>query len=178
MYLTGDEHHDHFNIIKYEDRDYKTKAEMTKAIVGNYFATVPEGSMVIHVGDFSMVGTSRVHYYQHLAKEYNKKNISRHLVLGNHDELKPFTYVNIELFKTVHTAFWMPYYEYTLVMSHDPAVYDAIKGPKVILIHAHVHKLYRTIPGRRVFNAGVDVNNYRPVHIDEIVDTLKGEGTL
>lgn len=179
MYFTGDEHHDHFKLMRfYEKRPYESTGEMTKALLQNYAEIVKPGSTVAHLGDFSMVGPSRVNYYEGLAKMYNKIDASRHLILGNHDQLKPFTYVNIELFQTVHTAFWMPYKEYLFVLAHDPATYDAVDKPNTILIHAHVHKLWRTIPGKRVFNVGVDVNNYQPVHIDEIIDTLKAEGTL
>lgn len=180
LYLTSDQHHDHYKMMKYyEKRPFETTAEMDKVLVSNTLETVPEGGTLVVLGDFSMVGSSRINYYQALTKQYNKKDMTRHLVLGNHDELKPFTYVNIELFSTVHTSLWFTYKEYSLVMAHDPAVWTAVgETENVIFLHGHVHSLYRTLPGKPIFNVGVDVNNFCPLSIDEIIDTLKQEGSL
>lgn len=179
IYFTSDEHHDHYKLMRfYEKRPFETVSDMTNTLLENYAATLPEKATVFHIGDFSMVGPSRINYYENLAKRYGKIDASRHLVMGNHDQLRPQAYVNIELFSSVHTAFWMPYHEYTLMMVHDPAAWIAVRGENRIFIHGHVHSLYRTIPGRAVFNVGVDVNNFRPVSADAIIETLKQEGSL
>lgn len=180
MYLTSDKHHDHRKIIEYVNRPFQGVREMDSTLLENTLDVLSDGDVLFDLGDFSMVGPSRVNYYETLAKKYRKKGFAHHLIYGNHDQLKPHTYVNIGLFDSTHTAFWLPYKEYLVIMAHDPSVWTATKdmADKLIFVHGHVHDLYRTIPGKPVFNVGVDVNAFKPLHMDEIIDTLKSEGSL
>lgn len=172
-FFTSDEHHDHGNIIEYVHRPFKNKNEMMKVIIERYNDTVSENDVVYHLGDISMVGSSRIHFFESLTKKYRKVK-SRHLILGNHDDLKPFAYVNIGLFTTVHTAFWTQISGQRVVMAHDPAIYQPAIWDSVMLC-GHVHKLFKTIPDQKLVNVGVDVWDFRPVRFEELMDYLNSQ---
>ena len=176
LFFTADEHHDHEALIGYVQRPFKNKKEMMKEIIGRYNDTVTENDTVWHIGDVSMLGSSRVHFFETLAKKYRKVK-SRHLVLGNHDDLRPFTYVNIGLFTTVHTAFWMNVGGHELFLAHDPALYQPAMQHTIMLC-GHIHRLYRTIPIEKLVNVGVDVWDFAPVSLERVIELLRSEGKL
>jgi calcineurin-like phosphoesterase family protein len=175
-FFTSDEHYGHGNIISYCARPFKNVREMDKVLLNNYNETVNEKSIVFHTGDFSLIGSSRVHFYEKLVEKMRPVK-SRHFILGNHDEIKPFTYVNIGLFTTVHTAFWFNFEKWKIVIAHDPAIYQPAIYDSIMLC-GHIHKLFKTLPKEKLVNVGVDVWDFKPVSLATIMHLLQEEGKL
>ena len=166
-FLTADEHYFHSNVIRYCDRPFKNETEMRHTLINNNNEVVGPDDQVFHLGDFAMIGPSQ---HEKISGILRKLNGKHHLILGNHDECKPFRYVNSG-FISVHTALWVE--EFVLV--HDPSVYCACRHELGILAHGHLHQLYDMIQSKKVINVGVDVRNYYPVTLDQLRKELNDE---
>ena len=167
IYFTADWHLLHKNILKYEERPFKDVQVMANTLIKNHNNLVTPDDEVWDLGDFTMVGSGQ---RQAIETTIQKLNGHRHLILGNHDRFDPFTYVNMG-YTSVHTAIPLYTKDYTFILCHDPSVYDCVKD-KGILLCAHVHKLFKCLPEQRVINVGIDVWDYKPVSLDQILELV------
>lgn len=155
-WFTADQHFYHRHVIKYCDRPFRDLNEMHSVLIEKHNEVVQEDDHVYMLGDLAMLGSSQ---YDKLASIVRRLNGIKHLILGNHDEHKPFAYVKMG-FATVHTAvkveeFWC---------MHDPAGSEIVKNELVLC--GHVHTLFTR--QRNCLNIGVDVCNFRPVSLGEV----------
>jgi len=183
VYLTSDEHIDHSNIIKYCNRPFKDINHMREEMINRHNDRVAQDDDVWHLGDFCL---NKVNI-EHILKRLN----GRHkLICGNHDKCHPchksghkliqyyldagFVSVDREIMLQIEglgnvKLSHMPYAN----DSHHDARYIEWR-PKVteedLLLHSHVHEKWK-IRGKAI-NVGVDVWDFRPVSIQEIIDTL------
>ena len=163
----ADHHFFHSAIIGYCNRPFKDEKEMRLKMIEWHNETVKPEDTVYFLNDFAMVGPSQ---WEKVKGVLHKMNGRKHLILGNHDEIKPFRYVDCG-FITVHTALWQKVEGFNIVMAHDPSVYCALE-PGSILLHGHIHNLYRSLPEQRVVNVGVDMWNFRPITFKQIREEL------
>ena len=154
-YFTSDEHHGHTNMIKYVHRPFKNIDEMTKIIIEKHNSTVTKNDETWHLGDFFW-GHSDI---RNIIRILTKLNGQHHLVLGNHDEFKPFAYVRAG-FITKHTAVEFD----DVVYIHDPAA-SCVRRDKIWLC-GHVHDLF--VVQKNVINVGVDVHDFFPISEEKI----------
>jgi len=157
MWFTSDFHFFHKNIIQYSGRPFKSVDEMNYKIIKNLNMYVTHEDDLYILGDLTFLSPSK---WETLGKLIRQINGRKHLILGNHDLLKPWKYVEIG-FMTVHTAVKIE--EFWLV--HDPALSEALPKSEKILC-GHVHTLFKK--QRNCLNVGVDVWNFEPVHIETI----------
>jgi len=120
---------------------------------------VEEEDEVYFVGDLFWGPRLEKH---RLGNILERLNGHKHLILGNHDKLDPFDYVELGI-EDVHTSIDVE--EFTLV--HDP-VTEVLGG---IYLVGHVHTLF--VHKNNVVNVGVDVLDYHPVSIDDVRNLLK-----
>lgn len=164
-WFTSDWHFFHPAIIGYCNRPYKTERAMREDIVSKHNEVVKPEDTVYVLGDCGMLGRDKL---SKLRPVLNKMNGTKHLILGNHDEGKPFTYERIG-FTTVHTA--LQYNDFT-IMRHDPAAANVM--PDKLWLVGHVHNVFHiTIDPIVCYNVGVDVNNFYPVNLKQIEDAIK-----
>jgi calcineurin-like phosphoesterase family protein len=180
IYFTADEHHDHLNrrntgIIDYCKRPFKDISTNTAVIIERHNEFIKEDDIVYHLGDFSLRGYEHRSYYEGLMRKYKKVKY-RHLILGNHDYMRPFDYHKIG-FTSVHTVQWLSYGGFDFLLAHDPAYYQPAVYDKIMLC-GHIHNLFKIIPHKKIVNVGVDAWNFYPVSIDTIIETLKTEKIL
>lgn len=161
-FYTADHHFGHKNIIKHAQRPFKDIREHDDTIIKKYKERVTNEDIVFFIGDFAMAsGSHNTSYYEAIL---NKLPGTKHLILGNHDELKPFTYVKIG-FTSVHTSL-----EYNgFILNHDPAV--SIILPNRTWLCGHVHTLFKQC--KNVINVGVDQWDFYPVSEKEINEVLR-----
>ncbi len=157
QYFTADWHLGHENIIEYCQRPFRSVRQMDATIVARYNSIVTDQDEVYFLGDLSMMKDK--FWLERIVKRLMGQ---KHLILGNHDKLDPFEYVEIG-FRTVHTA--LDIGEFILV--HDPVA--AIVARERKWLCGHVHGLFKSV-GRvgNILNVGVDVWNFNPVSIEEI----------
>lgn len=157
-YAVSDEHYFHEGMITYCGRPFDDVHEMNNVIINCNNKIVKENDVVYHVGDF-MWGED----YQKLKSLLKRLNGSHHLILGNHDRFKPFDYIEAG-FLSVHTALWVE----EMVLVHDPSVYTFCKKELGILVHGHIHDLWRKVEGKPVVNVSVELSEYTPSNFELI----------
>ena len=147
-FFTADTHFGHANIIKYCNRPFKDTDEMNEALIANWNNVVSEGDTVYHLGDFSFRG---YHRYR------NRLNGNIVLLQGNHDdELQ----TNIkELVIALNGKIWY--------MCHIPPLENRQK----YCLCGHIHEKWKSkkIGNKIIINVGVDVWNFKPITIYDIL---------
>ena len=161
IYFTADEHFDHSMILEYCKRPFDNVKYMEKTLIRNFNSELKESDITYHIGDFSLHSESNKYRVKTILEKLNGTHV---LILGNHDQLKPFSYVDIG-FQSVHT--YLKVEEFNL--AHDPAT-ATVKQDEWWLC-GHVHNLFQIV--KNVVNVGVDVWNFYPISIDCIRILLK-----
>jgi calcineurin-like phosphoesterase family protein len=174
IYFTADEHFDHENIIIYCNRPFQKLHAMNHTIINNFNGIVRKEDTTYHLGDFTLRGPENWGLIRNWVKQLNGNHI---LILGNHDKLNPFLYVECG-FMHVHT-----YQRLTISQSmlhsddlllhliHDPAI--TVVDQENWWLCGHIHTLFKQT--KKVINVGVDVWDFKPVSIETIKQIIEGE---
>lgn len=183
MFMTSDEHWGHKNIIVYCKRNFSTIEDMNKALIDNHNSVVGNNDIVYHLGDLSM--SNKI--VPEILKQLNGSHI---LIPGNHDKCHPChknsgpmikEYLSYG-FKEIHIEMEMDIPEIGLVkFNHLPynnpgyddnryAHFKPTPTGEKYLFHGHVHNSWKLRDN--MLNLGVDVWDYKPVSLPEIVEFL------
>jgi len=157
IWFTSDQHFYHDRIIEYCKRPFKDSIEMNNEIIKRYNSVVKDEDIVYHIGDFTLL--DKEDNYRKISRIVSQLKGIKYLILGNHDDFRPFTCVKMG-FVSVHTSLEKEGY----VMVHDPAA-SCIDRNKTFLC-GHIHELFKI--QKNVYNVGVDVQNFYPVSIEQI----------
>lgn len=180
IYYTSDLHLGHKNIIKYENRPFKTVEEMDEALIANWNKKVTNDDDVYVLGDFTLKrAKGAVGYLEQL-------NGRIHLLKGNHDKFlkqEKFWRILEDYCDTNFVPYVINegYYKHMddngreVVLFHYPIMFwDGQDDRGAYHLYGHLHSTShggQQHPHPDAFNVGVDVNNYMPVTLDEL---LKG----
>lgn len=184
IWFTADTHFGHANIIKYCDRPFLSVEEMDREMIRRWRAAVAPTDTVYHLGDFAFGKPERIR------RILSKLPGHKILVRGNHDKGK----VEEMGWDTViygHTAIQIP--KRRVLLSHYPykptkeeAARLETEGYQIRqlerrpvdrglwLLHGHVHERWKVRD--RMVNVGVDIWDFCPVSLEEIVKTIEGAG--
>ena len=159
-FFSADYHFFHPKILEYAKRPFKDEKEMRKVIIGRHNEIVkPEDTLYV-LGDVTLCPKENL---SALGPVLKLMNGTKHLILGNHDTGKPFYYEELG-FTSVHTVL---NYNSDVVLRHDPSA--AITAPDKLWLVGHVHQLFKCLKKPiRIYNVGVDVNNFYPVTLPQI----------
>jgi calcineurin-like phosphoesterase family protein len=192
VWFTSDTHFSHRNIINLSNRPFLTHNEPDidlhdQTLIDNWNTVVRSEDLAIHLGD---VALGKIADSLPLVGLLNGCKV---LVPGNHDRVfsgekeksrnrfdpeyrKVFNVIWPEIVQT-----WIPHLESYITLSHFPYSGDSQENDRHVdkrptdsnlpLIHGHIHEK-RRIEGN-MFNVGVDVNDYTPVHHSVIRDWIK-----
>jgi len=164
IYFTSDQHFGHTNIIKYCNRPYKNVDRMDNQLIKNWNAEIGESDVVYVLGDVTLKNKGHKEWLREVLRRLNGH---KHLILGNHDVMPAFTYVDIG-FESVHTSYHVEIPKIgTVNLVHDPAL--AVTDRDALFLCGHVHTLYTKVGN--VINVGVDVWKYAPVSEVQICET-------
>ncbi len=175
IYFTSDFHFGHSNIIEYENRLFKNADVMDRDLIKEYNSIITNEDTVYILGDLSLKRSNHKEYLRNIVESMRGNKI---LILGNHDALKPFDYVDLG-FKYVSTYLEIPIIQnnkivLTFGLVHDPSV--AIIDKSKIWLCGHVHSQWDKIDKWdiasnhiRILNVGVDVRKFKPISINEIM---------
>ena len=169
-FYTADTHWDHANIIKLCNRPFKSIQEMQEVMINNWNARVGVSDDVYILGDFSFGATI---FYEYATK----LNGVKHFIVGNHDheayKKAQVMTSNTKGIKNIffHGDIWSVKDDNVrVVLCHYP-IYEwegSFKG--AIHFHGHCHgnigKSFKT----NAYDVGVDVWNFTPVTLKEILN--------
>ena len=159
VFFTSDTHFGHAGARALYRRPFASVAEMDAAIVARWNETVGPDDEVWHLGDFE-IGQTAQRTAELLAALCGRK----HLVAGNNDP--PSTW------EQPGWASVQPYIEIRagdvgLVLCHYPFRSWHGSGKGWINLHGHSHGRMKPVP--RQIDVGVDVWDFRPVSLQQIL---------
>ena len=166
IFFTSDTHFGHPGALSLYRRPFASVAAMDQAMVARWNETVGPGDEVWHLGDFALRHPLAV-----VAELLTGLNGSKHLIAGNNDP--PAT-------RTLsHWASVADYVEVTvdgqaLVLCHYPFRSWRGMNKGALNLHGHSHGRLKELP--RQFDVGVDVQDFRPVRLGEILASRRRRG--
>lgn len=168
IYFTSDQHFGHFNIVRLCGRPFNSLDEMNETMIARWNAKVRDGDTVYILGDLFFRAATVEPILQRLKGR-------KHLILGNHDHSWTAKVRLADWFESVQTICEVDICGKPATLCHYPMlIYPQARRGYMIYGHIHnnVRDDYWPLIARRsrMFNAGVDVNNFEPVTFDEMVD--------
>ena len=162
VWIWSDHHFNHLKVIEYSKRPFKDVNEMNAALISNYKETVSEGDICIFVGDL---------YFK--SDEDFKRDISHHFnktynifIVGNHDfkkkEVKDIDFDEIHLLLDFYLN------NERIIITHYPFYLENFEFKN---IHGHIHN--NKSPKENQINVSVEVVDYRPIELINILKILK-----
>jgi calcineurin-like phosphoesterase family protein len=160
VWVTADQHFDHYNILELAKRPFDTVEEMNQTIIDNFNSLVKKGDLVYHLGDLG---------FGDITKYIKQLKGAHYLIKGNHDKLSNRIYNS--LFQGVWDYRVLKEKGYKFVLFHYPIRdWQGMYGGWIHL-YGHVHSNIKPRPGS--FEVGVDATNYYPINIDSIIEWSK-----
>jgi calcineurin-like phosphoesterase family protein len=162
IWFTSDEHYGHENIIKFCSRPFADAKEMTERLIDRHNECVKDGDTVYHLGDFSFADAKTTD------SVLRRLNGTPHLIIGNHDtKLEDWytlrsSFESISLIKNIHVG------DQYIVMCHFPMLTWHWSGGGSWMLHGHEHGTRPNDFAVRRADMGVDANDFRPIHYEEL----------
>ena len=171
LFFSSDPHYFHPKIIKYEDRPFNNVEEMNEIMINNHNKKVGKNDYIYYVGDFSF-GTP-----EQTCKLLDRLNGKKYMVLGNHDKVIKVNQEVRSKFEWVKDYYRLKYNGLKIVLFHYPiSVWDCKHHGSVHLFgHVHSNKgNHHPLDSVQdnSYNVGVDVNNFEPVSLEEILEKI------
>lgn len=163
IFIISDTHFGHENMLKFVDadnkpiREFRDVHDMNEHMVERWNNTVKDQDIVYHLGDV---------YFGKGHEMLPRLKGRKRLILGNHDNGKSeFLQKHFE-----KILMWRDFKDFDCILSHVPMHESALYKRKYNL-HGHVHKGSHRglIEDKRYVNCCVEVRNYTPVSIEELV---------
>lgn len=167
LWFTADTHFGHENIIEFCHRPFRNLIQMNETMVSNWNERVDDDDTVIIIGDFcfrNTAGGKKGEGTVSRAKHYMERlNGQKVFIRGNHDGNNSLNTKIISLELEIGGQL--------IQCIHNPVDFDSGYG---IVLCGHVHDFWeiRKWGGTYLVNVGVDVWNFRPVDINEIMRRL------
>lgn len=174
IYFISDMHLNHRNIIRYCNRPFDSIEEMNKTLIDNWNATVTDDDIVYNLGDLTLGNPPVV---TSIMKQLHGKT---RLIYGNHDywmKSKKARDYFLSIDREKVLTFKYNGKELRLLLTHFPRKLEEVDADFIIYGHIHnnEHDPYweyqRTHP--RVLNACVDVNDFKPVTLEQLIENNK-----
>lgn len=167
IYYSSDLHFNHLNIIKSCNRPFESLEEMNNIIIKNWNDRVRNEDFIYFLGDFGVPKNLKdVEAILSLVKKLNGRKI---LIQGNHDARLLKNSEFCSLFEEITIYKKISDNGHFVVLMHYPLETWERSYYGSYHLHGHIHtKEINYIPNR--FNVGVDVNNYKPVTLTELID--------
>ena len=165
-WFTSDTHFGHFNIIKYTNRPFKSLEDMNNEIIKRWNEKVKPEDTIYFLGDFffknSKKGNGDIYKFDYYDSKLNGKKI---YIKGNHEHSNDV--------KSHITALILEFGGVEVYCTHRPQ--DSNNNFKLNLC-GHVHEKWKSREDTKfgattvLINVGVDVWNFYPVSIQEILN--------
>lgn len=163
VYFSSDHHFGHAAARSFYRRPFASVAEMDQAMIDRWNAVIGPGDEVWHLGDFAVHQPER-----RVACLLETLHGKKHLIVGNNDDA---SVTDCPGWESVQSYAELTVDGKQLVLCHYPFRTWRDMGRGAINLHGHSHGRLKPLP--RQSDAGVDVWDFRPVRLDEIVERSK-----
>ena len=163
IFFTSDTHFGHGGTLGLYRRPFASVAAMNEALVERWNETVRPDDVVWHLGDFAIRQRPAV-----VAELLARLNGRKHLVAGNND---PPATTGLDGWQSVQPYAEITVGDVSLVLCHYPFRSWRGMGKGWVDLHGHSHGRLKPLP--RQFDVGVDVWEFRPVTLSEILDSRR-----
>ena len=168
IFYTADLHLGHENVIKFCNRPFANAGEMNEALIKNWNEVVTDEDTVYILGDlaFRFAGSPKP-----ILKKLKGK---KHLIVGNHDVSWMKNVKLQEYFESVSPLLEIDDGDTHVTLCHYPMLSWNRMKYGAIHIHGHIHNnidadgAFAILKNKDAYNAGVDVNGFKPVTLDEL----------
>ena len=167
IYYIADTHFGHENVIEMCNRPFQNIEEMNTALIENWNRKVKGHDTVFVLGDMFF----RCRDAEAILGQLKGK---KRLLIGNHDGSWMTKLDASRYFESIDTMLETSVGGYGVTLCHYPLLsWRHMK--KTYMIHGHLHAdtsadFWPLLRVRdRVLNAGVDVNHYEPVTLEELI---------
>ncbi len=187
LYFTSDLHLGHENAIEFKHRPFANLEEMNQTLIQNINDTVSAADELWILGDFSFkINREEV---RALRRQISCRHV--HLIYGNHDK----DYSSDHIFQSVQHYRELKTDYGRVVLFHYPILEWHAAHYGSILLHGHIHstgdyneenlkkkysdrityghKAKLDDLGLRIYDVGVDANNYRPISLERIAELMQ-----
>ena len=159
----------HENVIRHCDRPFADADEMDAALIRNWNDRVHWNDTVYIVGDFLFRAKQP-------ADEYlNELKGRKHLLIGNHDKYWMKKVDLTKWFESVSSMLTVTDSGRSATLCHYPMMTWPSASKGSYMIYAHIHNNTNAdywpliLANRQMLNAGVDINGFAPVTLDEMI---------
>lgn len=160
IWFIADFHFGHDNVIRYCNRPFKTTTEMNTAMIKNFNKVVGKNDVVYILGDISWLNT------QSTKQIIKSLNGFKFLVKGNHDRKGNQYYRNMGFIEV---------YDHPIILDDKIALSHRPLYTNYLNIHGHTHNVKENKKGTNNFCVSVEMINYTPISLQEIVEQNKDE---
>jgi len=164
IFFTADTHFYHKKIIEYCKRPFTDVEEMNEALIENWNSVVKRKDTVYHLGDFSFGNRELIRKLRHKLKG---KII---LILGNHDK-RGRIHKLVDLFTEITYYKELNIDKKRFILFHYPILEWNHYFRGAFHLYGHTHK---DMGLKNALNVGVDLHNYRPISLEEVLRILNG----
>jgi len=179
IYFIADTHFCHSNIIHLTGRPFSSINHMNSTLIQNWNTYVTDFDEIYILGDFLFRGDGR-DANGILARLKGKK----YLIRGNHDKFLDDPNFDSSYFEWVKDYYVLNYEKQKFVLFHYPILEWQGFFRDTIHLYGHVHNSGKDpqqarrlkVLGARAINVGVDVNNFYPVSIKDILKKAQAGG--
>ena len=168
-FFTSDTHFFHANILKFVDdkghkiRPFSSVEEMHESMIERWNSVVKDNDYVYHLGDVTF---DYAYAFNSLMSRLRGK---KRLIIGNHDKIwNPALKAHFE-----KADLWKGFKEHNFTATHMPHRLESLRDGH-FNVHGHTHQ--NMMEDLRYINVSVEVRDYTPVHVDQIVKEIKRVG--
>ena len=171
VFFIADTHFGHKNINRFCDRPFNSVDEMNETLISNWNERVTGRDSVYVIGDLFF----RCEDPETILKRLHGK---KHLIVGNHDS----SWINMvdtgKYFQSVALMETISDGAHAMTLCHYPLL-TWMHDSSSYMVHGHIHAntnidFWPLIAAREnVLNAGVELNDYRPVPFDQLLANNK-----
>ncbi len=162
-YFTSDTHFSHAKIIEYSYRPYLSVHEMDTDLINKWNSIITSEDIVYHLGDFCFGPRDNTKIIR------EKLNGYVILISGNHDRSHK-TMLELGINEVYSELFVESKYG-KLLLTHKPKEDSSGKNWSSFNLHGHVHNSWKF--KYKHINVGVDVNEFFPKTVDELIEEYK-----
>ncbi len=171
-YFISDTHFFHEPIIEFCHRPFKNVEEMNQKLIQNWNDTVKSPNDEVYIlGDFVYQGDGE--QANTVLKQLRGK---KYLIKGNHEDYLNDKNFDQSFFEWIKDYYSFEYKRRKFILFHYPILEWDDYYRDSILLYGHVHNIdvdyFTRMLGGNAVNVGVDMNGYRPISIDEIINIV------